>query len=147
MIHRYDRSVALANASGRQIAAYQGKWVDPCVASHDGAGAKHGVASYLDAVTQYRAHLLASCWQTLPARADHHLGTIPLEIGGDRSRAEMDAPTQHRVADVIEMRHRRAVKENAVFQLCRISDHTSVTDQRAFTNKCTMPNFGFGSDD
>src|SRR5437773_12331987 len=51
---------------------------------------------------------------------------IQLHIREDRTGTEMHAKPQNRVANVIEMRHLRFIKQDAILELARVSHHDSV---------------------
>ena len=80
------------------------------------------------------------------AAFDHDLAVVELDVGKDRARAEVALVTQDRVADVIEMRHLRAVEQQAVLELARVAQHGVVAHDDVLAHVTTVADVAVRAD-
>ena len=127
---------------GTDVSAHRGYRIDVGARSDHSAGIEDASASYLDVIGENRAELFDAGLDPLTVVHNRDRRFVALKVRGDSTRAHVRAVTDYRVADIVEMRDLRAVKEYAVFKLRGVADDRTSADESRAADKGTVPDFG-----
>ena len=116
-------------------------------AAEDAAGVQHGVAAGFRAVAQQRAEFAQAGVEGFSVNLDKDISGHQFEIGNFHARAEVRLVAEDGVADIIEVRHLRAVEEERVLQLGRIADDAAVADDDVLAEIGIVANLAIPADD
>jgi len=143
----FDFGLVLGNHVRGQDAAPEDVRVNHCAATEDAAGVQHGVAADFRAVAQQRAELAQAGVERHAVHLHLDVAGQELDVGNLHARAEVRLVAENGVADVIVMRHLRAVEEQRVFQLGGIADHAAVADDDVLADVGVVPDLAVFPDD
>jgi hypothetical protein len=130
-----------------QNAAPENVRVNHRAAPENAAGVQHGVAASFRAVAQQRAELAQAGVEGRAVHLDENVAGEKFEVGNLHARAEVRLVAEDGVADVIEVRHLRAVEEERVFQFGRIADDAAVADDDVFAEVGVVADLAIFADD
>jgi len=131
----------------RHEAAHAASRVDRRPAPDDRAGAEHAVAADLGEIAEHSAELAQVCRDAPVVGLDRDHRLVAFDVRRDRARAHVRAMAQHRVADVVEVRHLRAVEQDRVFDLDGVADDAFLADDGLAANERAVADLGAVVDD
>ena len=112
--------------------------VDIGVASDHGSRIEHAVTADFHVVAEHRAHLFQTCLDISVGRLDDHERLVTLDIGSDGSCTHVRFIAKNAVAHIVVMRDLYFVKEDHIFEFCRVADNGALADDRISADKCAV---------